>query len=74
MINTAPFIMPIINSQQQIETQSFDFEKINLFNTRIEICSRCDRCTENNNIPFCSELNTPLSAAADKESCPIGKW
>jgi len=74
MINTAPIIMPIISSQQEVQIQNFDNDKINLFNERIEVCSNCEKCIENNNIPFCSELNTPLSAAADKETCPIGKW
>jgi len=74
MSNTAPFILPVVDTPQEIQIQNFDFEKIVTFNTKIEICSQCENCIENNNIPFCSELNLPLSAAAEKGKCPIGKW
>ena len=74
MSDTAPFVSPIEIFDQQIQIQDLDLEKINTFNSRVEICSQCEKYVEHDNIPYCLEQNISLSAAADKEQCPIGKW
>lgn len=74
MSDTAPFIIPVISVEEQLSVQNLNIEKISLFNERIQICSNCERSFEHNSIPYCLEQNISLSAAADKEQCPIGKW
>ncbi len=74
MNETAPVTLPLTNLLQEIITENFDFENINLFNLRIQICARCEHCVENINIPFCSEQNLPLAVTANRTQCPIGKW
>lgn len=75
MIQTAPYVEPkTIHEETYIYTNNFDMEKINIFNSRISICTKCVNCFAHNNIPHCKELNTPIAAAANRETCIIGKW
>ena len=73
-MTTAPFKPPSENIELVVDQMLPDVDAINLFQERINICTVCEMCIEKNDRPYCKEYDIPLSASANKNSCPIGKW
>lgn len=73
---TAPFVPPTTFATQEanVVVQNFNFEKINEFNRRIEICSACDKIQNTNGVPTCSLTQMPAASVVESSVCPLEKW
>lgn len=72
-IETAPVIFTVNVPQQEDTVPNIDYQKINEFNKKIDICNSCIHLVEDIR-PTCAILNKPLSILSEVKTCPKGNW
>lgn len=72
--NTAPYSQSlIVENTEENNSVNIDISKINNFNIKINICSKCEHVVDRD-YPTCIILNKPISIVSELKNCPKGYW